>query len=244
MTSPYDQEVFFNKYSQMLRSLKGLQGAGEWSALSRLLPDFKNKDVLDLGCGFGWHCIYAAEKGAHCVVGVDASEKMLQQARKKTNTNVIRYIKADIEKISFPKASFDVVISSLAFHYVDSFKNVCQTVFDVLRQQGDFVFSVEHPVFTAQGKQDWMYSETGEKLCWPVDSYFYEGKRNTCFLGERIEKYHRTLTTYINTVINTGFELIQVVEPQPDPDFLKNYPDMAEELRRPMMLLIAARKKV
>ena len=55
----YDEERFFEKYSQMDRSRKGLQGAGEWPALEKMLPPFAGRDVLDLGCGYGWHCRYA-----------------------------------------------------------------------------------------------------------------------------------------------------------------------------------------
>ena len=67
----YDDNIFFQKYSQMSRSQKGLAGAGEWETLKKMLPDFKGKRVLDLGCGYGWHCIYAMENGASSVVGVD-----------------------------------------------------------------------------------------------------------------------------------------------------------------------------
>ena len=49
------------KYSQMDRSKQGLCGAGEWQTLKSLLPDFKGKTVLDIGCGYGWHFVYAAE---------------------------------------------------------------------------------------------------------------------------------------------------------------------------------------
>lgn len=58
----YDDNIFFQKYSQMSRSQQGLAGAGEWETLRKLLPDFKDKRVLDLGCGYGWHCIYAMEE--------------------------------------------------------------------------------------------------------------------------------------------------------------------------------------
>lgn len=244
MTNLYDNPAFFEKYSQMLRSVKGLDGAGEWSALRGILPDFQGKRVLDLGCGFGWHCLYAAECGAEKVIGVDSSAKMLFKAKQQTRSNdVITYIHSALEEISFPAESFDIAVSSLVLHYIRSFEDICRKVNIWLAAGGDFIFSVEHPVFTAQGPQDWFYSETGEKLHWPVDNYFREGKREARFLGEQVEKYHKTLTTYLNTLIDTGFEIRRVIEPQPTEQFLKDIPDMAEELRRPMMLLVAARKK-
>ena len=60
----YDDPQFFEKYSHMARSEQGLEGAGEWYALQKMLPDFSGKRVLDLGCGYGWHCRYAARQGA------------------------------------------------------------------------------------------------------------------------------------------------------------------------------------
>ena len=71
----YDDEKFFNQYSQMSRSEDGLKGAGEWHVLQKMLPDFKGKRVLDLGCGFGWHCQYAIEQGAAYALGIDISKK-------------------------------------------------------------------------------------------------------------------------------------------------------------------------
>lgn len=79
----YDNPKFFEQYSQMSRSVEGLKGAGEWHELKKMLPDFKGKRVLDLGCGFGWHCIYAAEHGASSVIGIDLSERMLAEAKRK-----------------------------------------------------------------------------------------------------------------------------------------------------------------
>ncbi len=110
-----------------------------------------------------------------------------------------------------------------------------------MKPGGVLVFSVEHPVYTAEGSQDWQYDRQGEIQHFPVDHYYYEGKRQARFLGETVTKYHRTLTTYLMTLLQNGFILEKVIEPQP-PEELLEVPGMKDEMRRPMMLLIAARK--
>lgn len=239
----YDESVFFEKYSSMDRSKKGLEGAGEWHELEKMLPDFRDKRVLDLGCGFGWHCRYAVEKGASAVFGIDISQKMLNEAIEKTSSSKINYSCMSIEDIDFEENSFDVVISSLAFHYVESFEHIVDRVSRCLTRNGILVFSVEHPVFTAQGPQDWYCDKSGRKLHWPVDSYFSEGVREAVFIGEKVVKYHKTLTTYISSLINSGFEITGCVEPRPAKSLLETQSEMSDELRRPMMLLVSARKK-
>ena len=84
----------------------------------------------------------------------------------------------------------------------------------------------EHPVFTAYGSQDW----------------YYEGKREAVFLGEKVIKYHRTLTTYLETLLENGFSIRHVVEPPP-PEDMMDLPGMRDEMRRPMMLLVCAEKR-
>ena len=238
----YDDEVFFQKYSQMLRSQKGLQGAGEWSELRKILPAFQGKSVLDLGCGYGWHCRYAAEHNAARVLGTDISEKMLSTARRINAAPQIEYRRAAMEDLQFAAGTFDVVLSSLAFHYVKDFAPLVANIFDWLRPDGSFVFSVEHPVFTAYGTQDWYYDQDGKILHFPVDNYYYEGQREAIFLGEKVIKYHRTLTSYLNTLLCSGFVLEHVIEPQPPAEML-HLDGMKDEMRRPMMLLVSARKK-
>lgn len=239
----YDDNIFFEKYSQMERSKNGLNGAGEWETLKDLLPEFKNKNVLDLGCGYGWHCIYAMEHDAHSAVGVDISEKMLKVAKEKTFFTNVEYLQMPIEDIDFPDNSFDIVISSLAFHYIQSFDDIAVKVNRCLKQGGSFVFSVEHPIFTAEGSQGWYYDEKGKILHFPVDNYFIEGKRDAKFLTCDVVKYHKTLTTYLNGLLTNGFEILNVVEPQPTAEMLEKVDGMEDELRRPMMLIVSARKK-
>lgn len=135
-----------------------------------------------------------------------------------------------------------MVVSSLALHYVASFREICQKVHACLEKGGSFVFSTEHPVFTAQGPQQWYCDSEGNKLHWPVDRYFQEGERKAVFLGEVMTKYHRTLTTFVTELLASGFVLTGFAEPQPLPELVEKVAGMEDELRRPMMAIFAAKK--
>ena len=137
-----------------------MAGAGEWPVLQAMLPDFTLKQVLDLGCGYGWHCRYAMENGASSVLGIDLSEKMLNQARKVNQLEGIEYQQCALEDYAYPAEMFDVVISSLTLHYIENLDGfVPENVAQTLRRGGEFIFSMEHPVFTAEGSQQWLRSE-------------------------------------------------------------------------------------
>jgi len=238
----YDDGSFFKQYEKMTRSQKGLEGAGEWYVFKEMLPDLNGKKVLDLGCGYGWHCRHAIENGADSVIGVDISEKMLGKAKIINQLSGIKYQQIALEDTQFAAGRFDVIISSLTFHYLQSYDVLIGKIYRWLKLGGRLVFSVEHPVFTAQGKQNWIYNKSGNKMHWAVDRYFYEGRRNTSFLGAEVVKYHRTVSTYLNELLNQGFKIIDIKEPIPSETMLKNNPEMKDELRRPMMLLIAVEK--
>lgn len=238
----YDDEIFFTKYAGMLRSQKGLEGAGEWSELRKILPDFAGRKVLDLGCGYGWHCKYASDKGATSILGVDISRRMLDKAAKINSDSRITYRCSAMEDLDFPASSFDIVLSSLALHYVKDYKELVARISRWLEKNGKLVFSVEHPVFTSYGTEDWFYDENGKILHFPIDNYYHEGRRETIFLGEKVIKYHRTLTTYLNTLLINGFEIENIIEPMP-PENMLDIPGMKDEMRRPMMLLVSARKE-
>ena len=238
----YDDPAFFARYSAMERSTVGLARAGEWPVLRSMLPGLEAKRVLDLGCGFGWHCRHAAEAGARSVVGVDLSERMLERARGMTEDPRIVYVRSAIEDVGFPDGAFDLVLSSLAFHYVADLGPVFRAIHRMLVPGGDLVFSTEHPVFTARAEQDWWTGPDGDRLHWPVDGYRDEGERRSAWLAPDVVKYHRTLATLFNQLIAAGFELRRVEEPGPPPDMIARDPSARDEARRPMFLLVAARK--
>lgn len=236
----YDDSEFFNAYAQMSRSQFGLDGAGEWHQLKPMFPDLHGKTVLDLGCGYGWHCKFAADNQAAGVLGIDQSEKMIAEARRRNAAPCIEYRVCGIHEFDYPAERYDLVVSNLVLHYIADLEEVYCRVHATLKPGGVFLFNIEHPTFTAGGNQQWVHD--GEKnLYWPVDNYFYPGERTTNFLGKTVQKYHHTLTQILNGLIQTGF-VVEAVEEAMPPEEMLPCPGMADEMRRPMMLLVRGRK--
>ncbi len=241
MNNQYDNEAFFDQYAQMTRSRQGLSGAGEWHQFKDLFPDLTGKQVLDLGCGYGWHCRYALQQGARQVLGLDLSEKMIREAKERNAADGITYRVCGLEEYEYPESAFDCVISNLVLHYVEDLEAVFKNVKRTLKKEGVFLLNIEHPVFTSGVNQDWIYRDDNSPLYWPVDGYYYPGERTTHFLGQNVTKQHHTLTQILMGLLNTGFRLEAVEEARPSEDMLE-IPGMKDEMRRPMMLLVRAVK--
>ena len=237
----YDNKEFFDSYSQMSRSKGGLESAGEWYEMKNMFTDIEGKVVLDLGCGYGWHCKYAADNGAVYVLGVDGGVKMIEKAREINSADNIEYIVVDIENFDYGAEKYDIAVSNLVLHYIENLDEIYKKVYRSLKKGGYFLFNIEHPVFTAGVNQQWVEKD-GKNLYWPVDNYYYPGERSTDFLGHTVKKYHHTMTQIVNGLLENGFELQQLKEVGPAPETLDN-PYMLDEMRRPMMLVIKAKKK-
>lgn len=237
----YDDPHFFANYARLGRSVEGLKGAAEWPALQALLPEMRGLRVVDLGCGYGWFCRWARENGAAEVHGIDVSEKMLARAAATTTDPAIAYRRADLERLDLPARSFDLAYSSLALHYIEALPALLATVRRALVPGGVFVFSAEHPIFTAPSHPGWSVDADGRKT-WPVDAYLKEGPRRTDWLAEGVIKQHRTLATYLNLLLQAGFALSHVEEWGPTDAQIAALPALAEERERPAFLLASARR--
>ncbi|WP_239938754.1 class I SAM-dependent methyltransferase, partial [Rubneribacter badeniensis] len=146
-------------------------------------PSLEGKSVLDLGCGYGWHCKFAEEQGATKILGIDLSKKMIEEAQKRNSGNQIEYRISGLEEYDYPENEWDCVISNLALHYIEDIVEIFQKVYRTLKPGGIFLFNIEHPVFTAGVGQDWIYTDDGKPQYWAIDNYFITGERNTHFLG-------------------------------------------------------------
>ncbi len=237
----YDNEEFFAGYAKLPRSLHGLDGAPEWPALRALLPDLRDLNLLDLGCGYGWFSRWARQQGARHVVAIDVSEKMLSRARADTRDAAIVYRTADLESIELPAGRFDLVYSSLVFHYIGDLDRLLGQVQHALVPGGRLVFSAEHPIYTAPADGRWSVDAAGRKN-WPIDNYLNEGPRSRDWLTRGVVKHHRMLGTVINLLLRLGFSLLQINEWGPTDAQIAAAPELADERHRPIFVLIAAQR--
>ncbi|MBP5553672.1 MAG: class I SAM-dependent methyltransferase [Lachnospiraceae bacterium] len=238
----YDNEIFFEGYKKIREREVNANILFEMPALFSLLPELKGKRVLDLGCGFGEHCKKFVEMGAEKVVGIDISEKMLEVAKQENSDEKIEYLRLPMEDLDKVDGKFDVVISSLAMHYIDDFDGVVGKIADKLTEGGYFIYSQEHPLNTCHTDGErWTRDENGKKLHVNVKNYCVESEKESEWFVEGVKKYHRMFSTIINTLTDNGFIVEKVLEPYPDEEIIAKYPDYSDNLHKPDFMLIKAK---
>ena len=85
-----------------------------------LLDPQKDKSYLDIGCGTGNYTIALNELGVN-LTGVDPSDKMLEEARSKSNN--INWLHGYAETIPFSNQQFDGAIATLTMHHWSHLEN-------------------------------------------------------------------------------------------------------------------------
>jgi len=239
----YDDPAFFAGYAQLERFGRDWFAAMEHADFASLLPTVEGARVLDLGCGAGQLSLFLADAGAAEVIATDLSETMLRLAESDRSHPRINYRRAAMEDLDFPPDRFDLVVSSLALHYVEDYAGLMQRIASWLTPGGVLVFSTEHPIYMAGfAAAGWAQDAAGRKLHWTLDDYGVEGLREGHWFVNGVQKYHRTMATLLNGPITAGLTIERLIEPVPTDDMLQQRPHWAEELRRPTFLLVRARK--
>lgn len=240
----YDNAEFFESYFDLRQKGDNFNLLLEQPAMMELLPDIKGKRVLDLGCGFGDNCNDFVKRGAESVTGIDISEKMLAVARKENAHSKIEYFNMGMDEVGALGDNFDLVYSSLAFHYIENFDKLISNIYDKLNDNGILLFSQEHPFITAtiDGKGHFNRDEKGVPVSYTFSNYCQRGLRKSTWFVDGVEKYHRTIGDVLTTLASNGFCIEKVVEPIPSEEALKIRPNLKKELLKPNFLIVKARK--
>lgn len=122
-------------------------------AVRRAVGDVAGLRVLDLGCGTGRHAFWMAAAGA-VVTGVDFSDGMLAEARRKPGAAAIRFLRCDLhEPLPFRDGAFDAVVSGLVLEHIGGLDRFFGAARRVLRPGGRAVISAMHPAMFQRGTQ-------------------------------------------------------------------------------------------
>ena len=239
----YDDSEFFAGYSQMERFQGAFGRAMEHGLFLEMAGSVAGLRVLDLGCGGGQLAHHLASAGAASVTAIDVSERMLAVARERWDHPAISYQQQSMEEASFSEGSFDVVVSSLALHYIEDYKSLVARIAGWLVEGGRFVFSTEHPIYAARATDEgWIRRPDGTASGWLLDRYSDDGVRERQWFVSGVRRFHRSMATLLNGLVRADFTIERVEEPVPDEEWLTSHPQAADETRRPMFLLVQARK--
>ncbi|MEN3271941.1 MAG: hypothetical protein V7636_702 [Actinomycetota bacterium] len=174
-------------------------------SLFDLIGSVTGQGVLDLGCGQGRIARHLVELGAAEVVGVELSRDMLDHA---DETPKVTYLHADATTTTWwDGRPIDGLVTSKALKDIDDLAGAARTAATTVRSGGWFAWSINHPAFPGIEHV---------RSNWPTGgSYFDEGLWFTDGTGVRgtVGANHRTLATYVNTMLDAGFALERLAEP-------------------------------
>ena len=235
----YDDDDFFEQYMAKRNRPDSPNNILEKPILDQLIRDVAGKDILDLGCGDGKFGLELLSRKSRSYHGIEGSKNMFALAvenLKNTNAGIECL---DIEKYNCPKEKYDLIVSRLVFHYVQDLKGLFVKLHAGLREKGELVFSVEHPIITSCYEA---YHGKGRRENWIVDNYFDSGERVNHWIGKNVVKYHRTIEEYFQMFQNTGFEVLTLRESKPDIQYFETQEEYERRMKIPLFMLFKLKK--
>lgn len=242
----YDNEEFFKGYQEMRNDKTVISSNDliEIPQLFELIGDVKGKRILDIGCGTGGHDRKLVELGAEYVLGIDISEKMIAEAKNETESTKIEYQVLSMNNLDKINKKFDLVVSSLAIHYIEDYNELCKKVYDLLNDGGYFVFSHGHPMDSASILKNYEnnYVIINDKKYFLLSDYNNEGKRISHWFVDGVETYHRNMSSLVNGLIDAGFTVERLNESYATAEAIKKKPKLIEQKDHSYYVYLKARK--
>jgi ubiquinone/menaquinone biosynthesis C-methylase UbiE len=225
-------------------------------AFFKILPEISNLKGLDIGCGEGYNTRITAKLGAK-ITAIDISKVFIKYAKESEGKEPlgIRYQVASGTNLPFSNDHFDFAIATMSLMDMAENEKAIEEAYRVIKPGGFLQFSILHPCFSAID-HEWVRNEEGKKIGFVVKDYF---KKSNGELEEwifsaapkeitekmknfKIPLFTRTLSEWLNLLIEKGFILERFCEPYADDDTIKKYPEYYDSRIIPWFLLIRCRK--
>ena len=225
-------------------------------AFFNMIPDVSNLNGLDIGCGEGYNTRIAAKKGA-IMSAIDISEVFIKYAKESEQQEPlgIKYQIANAAKLPFLDNQFDFIMATMSLMDIADNENAIVEAYRVIKPGGFFQFSMSHPCFLMSDSA-WVENEECKRTGVIIRNYFkkLDGELEEWIFGAapkelkdkmrkfRIPRFTRTLSEWLNLLIEKGFILEEFCEPCPDDDTLEKYPEEYTSRIIPFFLIIRCRK--
>ncbi len=114
--------------------------------------DLEERDVLDIGCGFGWFELFALSRGAGSVTGIEISEADLTTARTHVDAANVRFQVGSAIDLPFDDASFDTIVCWEVLEHIPKHTEprAFAEIRRVLRPGGKLYLSTPHASLSAR----------------------------------------------------------------------------------------------
>lgn len=245
MKNVYDNSTFFEEYQTMRANKVNANNLIEIPIMKQILPSLKDKTILDLGCGAGDMDKYFVEQGAKQVLATDISVNMINIANAVNKDEKIEFKVLKMEDLETLNQKFDIVYSSLAFHYIEDFNKLLSDIHNLLNPSGMLIFSQESPINTAtskEGKDKSNKIEINGKQYQLLHGYCKEGERQVWWNDTFVTKYHRTYATLVNSLIKNNFEIVEIKDSYASPEAIELCPKYVHQIDKPFFTFIKAKK--
>jgi len=207
-----------------------------------MLPDVTGLRGLDIGCGEGNNTRLVAQRGAS-MTAVDISPKFVAHGAgtEAKEPLGIRYIAASGSALPFAYESFDFAVAFMSLMDMADRDGAVREAYRVLKRGGFFQFSIIHPCFQTPRFKP-VRDESGVRVAVECGDYFVEpqGVVQEWIFGAappeareglekfRIPVFYRTLSNWMNLLLDTGFVLERIAEPVADDETVARCPHLAD----------------
>ena len=181
-----------------------------------LVGDVRGQRIAAVACGQGRDARRLVDLGAE-VVGIDASESMLAHAREleRQVPRGIEYVHGDAHDLRpLADEQFDGVVCYMALMDIPELEPTIRSVARILKPGGWFVAVITHPCYKSPAHGELIDHVEGTTGASP-DATSRKAPHSSATRWDILPRvaYHRTLSTYVNTLAAAGLQVARLAEP-------------------------------
>lgn len=225
-------------------------------AFLAMLPAVAGLSGLDIGCGEGHNTRQVARRGAR-LTAIDIAETFIAHARQREAEEPlgITYRVASAVELPFAEAQFDFAMATMSLMDMAAPDLALAEVCRVLKPGGFLQFSITHPGTDTPHRRN-LRNEQGLTYALELGDYYRnrEGEVDEWIFGAappevrerhrkfRVPRFTRTLSQWLNLLVDIGFQLERVEEPRPSEETVAVCPEVQDARVMPYFLHVRVRK--